>query len=228
MMSQMTLFAILDGLTSLPEDFPASLSVKPGSAEARRMTATSGRKCSALLTSPGPAGWLVKMLLASSTWHSTMCWLTWKPRATKHGRLYFRLVPSVPRTSGNESLSLPTPQAHEAGDYQYDRGNHDRARMTLTGIARMWPTPNVPNGGRQRRKGSISLTGRKPDGGKTQVDLQYAVKAAEGVPDAMDKLNPEWVEWVMGFPLGWTEVPIPGKQASGKALRVSRAKKRTV
>lgn len=39
----------------------------------------------------------------------------------------------------------------------------------------LWPTPTVPNGGRQP-KGGMSMTGMTPDGIKRQVDLQYAVR----------------------------------------------------
>jgi len=41
----------------------------------------------------------------------------------------------------------------------------------------MWPPPVVPNGGRQPKGGSMSLTGQTPDGKKRQVDLLFAVKS---------------------------------------------------
>jgi len=40
----------------------------------------------------------------------------------------------------------------------------------------MWPTPNVPNGGRSPATGTMSRTGMTPDGKKRQVDLGQAVK----------------------------------------------------
>lgn len=97
-----------------PEDSLASLTVSPGNAEAKKMTATSGRKCAALLRNYGPAGYLVKMLLISFTWGSTTCLLTWKPAVTKHGRLYFRLVPSAPRTGETGCSLWPTPTSSDA------------------------------------------------------------------------------------------------------------------
>ena len=96
-------------LTLFPEDFHASRSAAPGSAGARMMTVISGRRCSELFRNSGPLGLLAKMLLESSEWHSTRCFLTWKARATKQGRLYFRLVPSTPRTGGTAAPLLPTP-----------------------------------------------------------------------------------------------------------------------
>lgn len=59
-------------------DFRASLSVTPGSEEARKMTATSGHICSAVLTKSSPLGSLLKMLLESSRWSSKARFLRWE------------------------------------------------------------------------------------------------------------------------------------------------------
>lgn len=58
----------------------ASPSVMPGDEEARTMTATSGRKCSALSTKSGPLGSLVKTLLESSRWSSRARFLQWQAK----------------------------------------------------------------------------------------------------------------------------------------------------
>ena len=89
--------------------FPASHSVLPGSAEARTMTVTSGRKCSELYENSGPLGCLVRMCLESSIWHSTRCLLTWKTKVTKSGRSIFQLVASTLRTEDTASQFWPTP-----------------------------------------------------------------------------------------------------------------------
>ena len=39
-----------------------------------------------------------------------------------------------------------------------------------------WPTPNVPNGGRKPKGGSMSVTGMTPDGKKRQVGLENRVE----------------------------------------------------
>ena len=97
----------------LPGASPASLSVTPGSAEARKMTVQSGLKCLELSTSRGPLGSLEKMLAASSAWNSTKCLLTWKWKATPAGRSILELSASTPRTAGCESGLLHTPKATE-------------------------------------------------------------------------------------------------------------------
>ena len=133
----------------------------------------------------------------------------------------------------------------------------------------LWPTPNVPNGGRKPKKG-MSRTGMTPDGKKRQVGLENAIEmwatpqksdADKNTPktrykngglhligqilwrtpcsrdshpsvgqarqDASSKngnlpgsrllsgkenallalaLNPDWVEALMGWPIGWTDL----------------------
>lgn len=130
-------------LSLFPGDSPVSRSAVPGSAEARMMTVISGQKCLESSTSSGPLGLLEKMLLTSSIWRSTRCYLTWKTRATKQGRLLFRLAVSKPRISGTDApLWLGTMTASQTG------GNHSlRSPERRKGRApspaefvMMWPT----------------------------------------------------------------------------------------
>ena len=103
-------------LTLFQEDSLANLSALPGNEMARMMTVTSGLRCSELYEKSSLLGSLVRMCLESSIWHSTKCFLTWKVKAMKHKRLLFRLVASMPRTEGTESLLWPTPvHGHCAG-----------------------------------------------------------------------------------------------------------------
>ena len=93
----------------------ANLLVLPGSAEARKMTVTSGRRCSELYRRSGPRGCLVRMCLESSIWHSTRCYLRWKISATPAKRSLFQLAVSMPRTSDSESLFWTTLTASSLG-----------------------------------------------------------------------------------------------------------------
>ena len=65
---------------------------------------------------------------------------------------------------------------------------------------KMWPTPNASD---NRDRGNLSdpAIQRRIALGK-QVNLSMAVK------DKPKKgtLNPEWVEWLMGYPPGWTDI----------------------
>ena len=86
----------------------------PGSDEARRTTVTSGLKCLESYKNSSPLGYLVKMLLGSSIWHSTRCLLTWKVKVTKSNRSLFRLAVSTRRTNENDALFWPTPSTGAA------------------------------------------------------------------------------------------------------------------
>lgn len=63
--------------------------------------------------------------------------------------------------------------------------------------ARRWPTPVA-----SMSKGSspAALT-RKSGADRSNDRLDHAVMASDG-----GQLNPEWVEWLMGWPIGWTEL----------------------
>lgn len=152
-------------LTLFPAASRANPSPKPDSAEARAMTATSGRRCLELSTSCGLLGSLERMLLTSSIWRSTMCFLTWKVKATPHGRLWFQLAASALRTKDTDLQSWPTPTAGRSGAGPAPTEGRDIHQVVAP----------MPEGG-------------LPCGGGT------------------GNLNPEWTEWLMGFPTGWTEL----------------------
>ena len=137
-------------------DSPASHSVLPGSSEARQMTAISGRKCCESYARQGQLGSLVRMLLASSTWHSTRCILTWKQKVTKSNRSLFQLAVSMPRTketgfglwaTPNSMDSLPPRQAEDCSTNQKNREGRSRSGNLREQVVhpQMWPTPTVDN-----------------------------------------------------------------------------------
>lgn len=181
-------------LTLFREDSPASHLVLPGSEEAQKMTVTSGQKCLELYKKLRPVGLLAKMLLGSSAWHSTRCFLTWKASATPAKRLYFRLVPSTPRTDVTGALLWPTPAARDyKGSNSMEHltresgnGNH---RDQLAKAVKFWPTP-------------VASDANGTHGGNMHGSLRTAVSLS----GERGLLNPTWVEWLMGFPIGWTEL----------------------
>lgn len=222
----------------------ASRSALPGSEEARKMTVTSGRKCSELLRNCGPVGLLVKMLLESSIWRSTRCTLTWKTKVTPSKRLLFRLVPLTRRTGGTEYVSwagndqraiyfIPTPRAQNIktsekakresksspglADYiqmfptpkaSDHKGNgppgsksaeHDLKKRNLKGVVMFYPTPTT-GAGLCGGTGNFQQLKDLEARGQITEEERRSMAAGNG-----GQLNPDWVEWMMGFPLGWTE-----------------------
>ena len=216
-------------LTFFQGDSPVNRSPSPGSAEARRMAVTSGRKCSELSKSCGPLGLLEKTLLESSIWRSTRCYLTWKPKATKQGRLLFQLAVSMPRTEETGSqLWLGTMTASQTG------GNHSlRSPERMKGrtpspaeFVMMWPTPTSREYKGGRKPETLKAKGRTPsntlcdavnaamyatpqarDFRTGQQDRSFNPERSKNLNDQVGgQLNPTWVEWLMGFPIGWTDL----------------------
>ena len=207
---------------------PVNRSPLPGSAEARRMTVSSGRKCSELSEKSGPLGLLAKMLLESSAWHSTMCYLTWKPKATPRKRLYFQLRASAPRTGEiGHVLWVGTPEAANAN--HNIRSKRFRSKtLNPVEFVQMWPTPTAMDA-----KDSMA-THLRADATPTRSILLSQKIAMWPTPKARDwkgglgtdkerqhhdldkivlldapnggQLNPDWVEWLMNFPIGWTNL----------------------
>jgi len=170
------------------------------------MTAISGQNLVGSWLNSGPLGSLEKMLLATSAWDSTTCFLTWKDKATPQGRLLFQLAPLTRRTEGTGSGLWPTPDirgfTNEGSMMMLKEKAENReewAGMAYRGgrKEKFWPTPTTRD-----HKG-----GRKPE------TLQASgMGATNSLNDALTcqgqhgSLNPTWVEWLMGFPEGWTDL----------------------
>ena len=182
----------------LPEASLASLSVSPGSAEARAMTVGSGQRWLKLLSVSDPLGCWLKMCLESSRWNSTQCYLTWNASSTPHGRLLFRLVPSTPNTDVSEFGLWPTPTAP---------GSHQVGKITEWGgsgnpLRKMWPTLTVDDSNTVMLPTPTARDWRSGKASQATMDKNNR-PLSEHVGGS---LNPEWVEWLMGYPEGWTDL----------------------
>jgi hypothetical protein len=209
-------------LTWFRAGFPARTSVLPAAETVSTASvAASGVKW---------RGSFAKWNPSSSTWRTPQCSLledstefseTW-PRwgSMRNGECYQRPM-LAPRTSAKEPGFLPTPVAVDTGSF-FNRSASSGAalRPTLGAMAKydLWPTPTVK--GNYNRKG---LSAQSGDGLATAVqkwatpcarDFRHpgrsrmertGSKAGECLPQQVSgPLNPTWVEWLMGWPIGWT------------------------
>jgi len=194
-------------------DIPASPSVLPESREAQRMTATSGRTLAKLFHAKDPLGAFSKMFMVTSHWASTKCLLTWKPKVTPQGRLLCQLAVSTPRTdeigSGSSQEMWATPRTTDGtgGPRKLDergrRISHSSNLVfgaNLSDQVRMWPIPTTRD-----HKGGYQ--GGRIRNGKVSMDtLDVAVQHTDNQQKTGGQLNPQWVEWLMGYPEGWTDL----------------------
>src|SRR5574341_1674157 len=149
----MTTPDVLSPSTSSPEVSLANLSPVPADASAQQMTAGSGRKCDALYRLSGQHGSSLRMcvgfLLRTVGWSSSRCFLIWRPKATTCNRLFFQLVPLMPRTDETAYGLWRTPRANDwKGGITGAKGSkRNPSDYFLPDQVNLWPTPNVAGGG---------------------------------------------------------------------------------
>jgi hypothetical protein len=185
-----------DGLISSPggsRDNPASLFPMLESEKEWQTSVTSGRRCLQLSESLNRPLSLAKMLLVSSVWtmarHLKGYSLIWKMKGIKPNHLLFQLAPLVRGTD-------------ETGFGSYATGD------------KLIPTPDALNGGEitNLRKDSNILQGGSHSVSLTHYITLFAtpntqvVAMDENLKPGQGSLNPNWVEWLMGYPLNWTDI----------------------
>jgi len=202
-------------LMSFLEAFPAPTSVVPGRERG-------------LKVSKAPCGniWqesFVKYDLNSSLWKTHQClWdedLPWssvtlpKWGMIRSGVLWERIT-SPPLTKEIESGSLqswPTPSANEDaagtpdGQMQWMLSHAARSGCStrLKYQKQNWPTARAAD-----HKGAV--LDRMPGTNKYRGNLCEKVELGTGAPQLengkVKRLNPDWTEWLMGWPIGWTSL----------------------
>lgn len=197
-----------DQLSLFAGDSLVSHSVSPGSNSAQKMTEHSGRKCCESYAKWLPDGSLARMFLESSRWNSTKCYLTWKGKATPAGRLFFQLVPLTPTTEEIESGFWPTPYAGlgERGSsvnmaIKAIKGEKRPSGATiqkdLGSMVKLYPTPTA----------HVSKEGAFPsEYNRNTPTLTSVATQEDNKPPQSGSLNPTWLEWLMGFPIGHTDL----------------------
>src|SRR5207249_2415097 len=115
-----------------------------------------------------------------------------KPQATPAGRLLFQLAVSMPGTDETEFGLWQSPMPSDVDGGRTTKG---KLRQNETGLRAqaMWPTPT-----------GITDTGGaalcKWGGAGARAQMKKMCKPGE----LNGSLNPTWVEWLMGYPPGWT------------------------
>ena len=201
-------------------DFPVNHFQSQVNDEEMKTIVTSGLRCCELFEKSDLLGCLVKTLVTSPTWTAgtTGRTLIWRRRDTKFGHLRYQLLVSVRPTSGKDSGSSviwPTPRVVdteggvaknvELKDGSFSRTNAKGVRwgvkLRCAVESQVWPTPTVSD-----HRGSGPTVIRKDGKDRRKERLDYATE--QETPTTTGKLNPTWVEWLMGFPTGWTELNV--------------------
>ncbi len=219
--------------TSSPEDSPASPSASPAISREKTITVGSGRTCSESYARLTPDGYWSRMLsgYCQLTLDGSLAPLseTWPRSGWISGGIAYRQPPLVHRISEIESGSWRTPQSRDGDSRGAQRPAERRAQGHSVSLEDqvMFPTPTAQYGtgqNGQRGDGSSYKQAGKPSLHTMALhNLWPRTQACYPTPDANcwkggsenqrksqlnGRLNPTWVEWLMGFPLGWTDLDV--------------------
>lgn len=190
--------------------------------EERTTLETSGQK---------PSGSFARWDPTSRCWRTSQVCLftrtsesfsgTWPRAGSMQSGTVSRRPPSAPLTKETGSGYLPTPDACVRTGYNQSPSSGAARRPTLAKWAEMFPTPTARDSTNARNETARRLGPSKAHPGTTLCDhvTKWPTPKARDhrsdrksqqshSPDLNEavggKLNPTWVEWLMGWPSGWT------------------------
>lgn len=181
------------------EDTPANHSVTLAKGKAKKTRDTSSPGSPKPFASYDPATQSWKTYPDISLWDSEPYKASWPRSGMSLDGIAYQLPPSAPRTSATESslsqhgtmLWTPTAKANQTAPSSLKR-------------QRLFPAPDANEGNR----GVNPRSGLRKNG-------PHLVDVLNGRP------NPMWVEWLMGFPIGWTDLEDSETPSSHKSPNTS-------
>jgi hypothetical protein len=210
-----------------------------------------GRSTPELLASYDPAtsSWRTSQRCLVEGW--TLFSETWPRSGTMRNGIAYQLPPLAPLTDETASGLWPTPMVPNGGrsvahvnDWRGRTAYHNgkKVQVDLAQAVKRWPTPhgfsqdgrsNGPSGNELGRAVNRSMvpTPKLPSGGgqMTRTTPGGGIRKLEDWVSAdlgqnTGSLNPPWVEWLMGFPLGWTDCGASATPSSRKSQKSSGAR----
>ena len=165
-------------------------------------------------------GWSSKTCQLSLLEDSEPFLETWPKSGSIVNGIAYQLVPLVRRIVAKECGSWATPVANRQAAASIPallneaKRLHPRGQWTLaTQVAaehvhghKMWPTPTVQDASNNAGPSQFR---------RNSLPLNAAIGGA---------LNPTWVEWLMGFPPGWTDLDALAMPLYPKSLKSSGAR----
>ncbi len=169
------------------------LSLESNPAWERVQEAVCIGKSSELLASFDPTTSSLKMSQQSFLTDSNVSYPTWPRSGMTVAGLVYGLPNVVPIISAIDGGCWPTPRANKIGGK-----SSPNFGPTLEQTVKMWPTPAARDYRSQHQNNSPAFHGRKSH--SRGVNLVEELQRR----DCIGKLNPFWVEWLMGWPIGYS------------------------
>ena len=96
-------------------------------------------------------------------------------------------------------MNWPTPTVDDSNNVTRKSGAFQSlTRKVMEAETMKWPTPQANSWGATGHRNQLQ---KQVDNGTITAEEKAAMSSGNG-----GKLNPTWVEWLMGFPLGWTDL----------------------
>lgn len=171
---------VCEQLTLYPEDSPASRFPWPESSVGRKTSGFCGLKCSALSGSLGRIASSVRTYLESSALPPGRWSRIWSVKAITSSCLILKLRLSELGTGGQDAF--------------------------------LWGSTIYPTIKASDSKGTGPMGSRSAEHDLQRKNMRGCVLYATPCrgdatgTDVNGQLNPEWAEWLMGFPAGWSEL----------------------
>jgi len=200
--------SFLERWTSSLEVIPASHSVQQASEPVRTTQDTCGLGLQMELLPCDPESAFSRTSKDTSRWDSPVSSAIWKSWVTRCRGEYSARLNAVRRTSANECLSWPSPVASEVRQGFQDRSRGMKGlQESLTTVVLKTSGPAAPvshstHGSRPESWATPTARDHKSDRGNEEREYSELTPMVERTQSG--KLNPRWVETLMGLPVGWT------------------------
>jgi hypothetical protein len=188
---------------------PASPSASPGKGSRKMTRGGSGPPSRTSFASYDPAGssWKTFQACLDGEWETYS--QTWPASGMTRNGTAYRQPTSVPPIYASASGLWPTPETGLSPNGHGRRGGSPgyghQSGVSLETMARLWPTPTAS-------LADAAPAAWKDDGRpwwKQSRASRNLAAIAEGLTpyqaETGGHLNPAWVEWLMGYPAGWTD-----------------------
>ena len=194
------------------EDILVSRSVAQESEKERKTQDTYGHTSESTSGQLDLFGAFSKMSEATPRWGYGESCPIWKKMVTERSGDCSARRKQARLTNASECSSWGTPKEQDSRAASWDRGKSNPGEQ-VHGIEN-WPTPRAGNPGSRKpgTGGKILAEEAKIHAGPPAQEKSSTSGKNHGSP----KLNPNWVEQLMGLPIGWTDLGSWATESSHK------------
>ena len=190
------------------EDIPVSRFQARGSEKERKTQDTCGPTSESMSGQLDLFGAFSKMSEVTPRWGYGESCPIWKKMVTERSGDCSRRRKQARLTNASDASSWPTPRAGNPGSRKPGTGG----KILAEEAKKNWQTPS--EGDAARRGSAEAWKQYEEENRTTQCRLRNQIHAGPPAPEKsstsgknQERLNPAWVEQLMGLEVGWTQLP---------------------